>query len=397
MIPENSWQVIHLSTGHEGGAGLAARRLNSALNGQGVNSIFGALENSKYITGDHEFSISRKFWQRLLSGLLIRLQRLISQKVLFSLISLNVYKFHKIKNLGNPENTILHFHNWYNLVSQREILHLNKKGYPVVLTLHDERFFTGGCHYAFECQKFKTGCQTCPELPPIINQFTSRNISSALNLLGKSNSQLVFIAPSKWLKDEALSSLLLKNKRVVFISNTLGILTKPEESVKKSSSKTRTVLKIGIASMEKSTYIKGGDISSEIEARIAARNLPIKMIYLSQIKDQEDFKNEFWGKIDYLLVASRAENSPNVIHEAKHFGVPVIASDIGGISELLCKDYDIAIAANDINSDKILEILTELRSSKPPVSNIAMQESFSKYVGASIESHKELYLSILKK
>jgi glycosyltransferase involved in cell wall biosynthesis len=207
----------------------------------------------------------------------------------------------------------------------------------------------------------------------------------------------VFIAPSKWLKDEALSSLLLKNKRVVFISNTLGILTMPEESVKKSSSETRAVLKIGIASMDKSAYIKGGDISSEIEARIAARNLPIKMIYLSQIKDQEDSKNEFWGKIDYLLVASRAENSPNVIHEAKHFGVPVIASDIGGISELLCKDYDIAIAANDVNSDKILEILTELRNSKQPVSNIAMQESFSKYVGASIESHKELYLSILKK
>ena len=282
-------------------------------------------------------------------------------------------------------------------MSQREILHLNKKGYPVVLTLHDERFFTGGCHYAFECQKFKTGCKACPELPPVINQFTGRNVGLALNLLVEANSQLVFIAPSKWLKDEALSSLLLKNKRVVFIPNTLGILKKPENSVKKLSSETPTVLKIGIASMDRSTYIKGGDISSEIEARISASNLTIEIIYLSQIKDQENSKNEFWDKIDYLLVASRAENSPNVIHEAKHFGIPVIASDIGGISELLYKDYDIAIDESDINPDKILEIITELSSRKQFVSNIAMQESFSKYVGASIESHKELYLSILEK
>jgi glycosyltransferase involved in cell wall biosynthesis len=282
-------------------------------------------------------------------------------------------------------------------VSQRGIINLNKKGYPVVLTLHDERFFTGGCHYAFECQKFKTGCHTCPELPPVINQFTARNISLALNLLGNATSHLVFIAPSKWLKDEALHSLLLKNKRVVFIPNTLGILTSHENIVKKLSREAPAVLKIGIASMNKSTYVKGGDISSEIETRIAAKNLPIEIIYLSQLKNQDDSKNEFWDKIDYLLVASRAENSPNVIHEAKHFGIPVIASDIGGISELLSKDYDIAIAPNDINPDKILEILSELRDRKRTVSSISMQESFSNYVGTSIESHKELYLSMLKK
>ena len=87
----NSWKVIHLSTGHEGGAGLAARRLNSALNAQGIQSKFGALENPKYVLGPNEFTISRKFRQRLVSGLLTRMQRLLSNKVLFSLISLNVF------------------------------------------------------------------------------------------------------------------------------------------------------------------------------------------------------------------------------------------------------------------------------------------------------------------
>jgi glycosyltransferase involved in cell wall biosynthesis len=392
-----AWKVVHLSTGHEGGAGLAARRLNSALNNQGVNSTFGALENPKYILGKNEFSISRKFWQRLLSGLLIRLQRLVSNKVLFSLISLNVYKFQEIRKLGDPENTILHFHNWYNLVSQKEILSLNKKGYSVVITLHDERFFTGGCHYAFDCQKFKTDCHTCPELPPVINLLPSRNLSSALNLLEKSNSQLVFIAPSQWLMNEALSSILLKNKKVVFIPNTLGDLAVYENSIEVSAGNAQSVLKIGIASMDKSSYIKGGDITSEIEAEISARKLQIKLIYLSQITNQENPKGEFWDQIDYLLVASRAENSPNVIHEAKQFGVPVIASDIGGISELLYGDFDIAIPEQDINSVKILKIITGLKSRKQSEATNSMQKYFSKYVNTSIDSHKDLYQSILKK
>lgn len=390
---EKYWKVIHLSTGHEGGAGLAARRLNSALNQHGVNSSFGALHNPSYILGDSEFAISRNLFQRLLSGLIVRTQRLLTRKVLFSLKSLNVFKFNEIRKMGSPRNTILHFHNWYNLVDQKEIIKLSKKGYSVVVTLHDERFFTGGCHYAFECNRFKTGCHSCPELITGINHLPSKNISNVAKWLPKSN--LTFIAPSQWLKEEAVSSRLLKDQSVVFIPNTLGIpidnIAFPRNNVAKSQS----ALKIGIASMDKSSYIKGGDITSDIEAEIASSGLQIEMLYLSQIED-EDSKKEFWDKIDYLLVASRAENSPNVIHEAKNFGIPVIASDIGGISELLYKDFDIAIPKNEINARKVIEILVGIISTNEKRNTIGMRESFSHYVGNSVELHKNLYLSILK-
>ena len=392
-MSEKYWKVIHLSTGHEGGAGLAARRLNSALNKYGVNSSFGALQSSKYILGENEFSISRNPFQRLLSGLIVRTQRLLSRKVLFSLKSLNVFRFNEIRKLGSPSSTILHFHNWYNLVNQKEIIKLSKKGYSVVVTLHDERFFTGGCHYAFECNRFKTDCRSCPELIPGINGLPGKNVVNTAKWIPNSN--LTFIAPSQWLKNEALSSRLLKDQNVVFIPNTLGIpiddMTYPRDNVAESQS----VLKIGIASMDKSSYIKGGDITSDIEAEIASNGLPIEILYLSQIED-EDSKKEFWDKIDYLLVASRAENSPNVIHEAKNFGIPVIASDIGGISELLYKDFDIAIPKNEINVRKIIEILVGLISTTEARNIVGMRESFSQYVGNSVELHKNLYLSILK-
>jgi glycosyltransferase involved in cell wall biosynthesis len=206
---------------------------------------------------------------------------------------------------------------------------------------------------------------------------------------------LTFIAPSQWLKEEALSSRLLKNQKVVFIPNTLGIPIESVSSPRDKSEGSHSVTKIGIASMDTSSYIKGGDITSEIEAEIASNRLQIEMIYLSQIEVQ-DAKKEFWDKIDYLLVASRAENSPNVIHEAKNFGIPVIASDIGGISELLYKDFDIAIPKNEINARKVIEILVELISTNEARNTIGMRESFSQYVGNSVELHKNLYLSILK-
>jgi glycosyltransferase involved in cell wall biosynthesis len=394
-LNENSWKVIHLSTGHEGGAGLAARRLNASLNQQGVNSFFGALQNSNYVLGGNEFAISRNPFQRLLSGLIVRLQRLLTKKVLFSLKSLNVYNVNQIQKLGNPRNTILHFHNWYNLVNQKEIINLSKKGYPVVVTLHDQRFFTGGCHYAFECERFKTDCHSCPELVSVIDRYPSQNISKLIKLLPISNSNLVFIAPSQWLREVALSSRLLKDQKVVFIPNTLGIPIEPIEYPRIKLGRPRSVLKIGIASMDSSSYIKGGDLTNEIEAEIASKNLPIEIIYLSQIEDQ-DSELEFWGEIDYLLVASRAENSPNVIHEAKNFGIPVIASDVGGISELLHKDFDIAIPKNEISSHKILEILVDLERSNRAINTAGMQESFLHYVGGSIESHMKLYLSLIK-
>lgn len=40
ITADNNFEVIHLSTSHKGGAGIAARRLNADLNSIGVKSSF---------------------------------------------------------------------------------------------------------------------------------------------------------------------------------------------------------------------------------------------------------------------------------------------------------------------------------------------------------------------
>lgn len=222
-MPKTSWQVLHLSTGHEGGAGLAARRLNKALNQSGVTSKFMALAHHEFIPAEDEFEIHRTLLQRVISGLTLRLQNRLSKKVLFSLFSFNVLPTKLITSDNSPVNTILHFHNWFNLVSQSEISKWSQRGYKVIVTMHDQRFMTGGCHYAFNCSKLYTNCSPCPELVPIINKIPSLNLKRFDKQMQQSSTPLTFIAPSRWLLEEGLRSLALRNQEVVFIPNTLGI------------------------------------------------------------------------------------------------------------------------------------------------------------------------------
>ena len=69
-----AFKVIHLSTTHTGGAGLAARRLNQSLNILGVESVFLALSRLDFQVKLNEVSIKRNFTTKFLSGIMARLQ-----------------------------------------------------------------------------------------------------------------------------------------------------------------------------------------------------------------------------------------------------------------------------------------------------------------------------------
>lgn len=58
--------------------------------------------------------------------------------------------------------------------------------------------------------------------------------------------------------------------------------------------------------------------------------------YLGFIKD----KKMFFDKIDVLILPSRREGLPRVILESFSFGIPVIASNVGGIVEIVKENYN---------------------------------------------------------
>jgi glycosyltransferase involved in cell wall biosynthesis len=390
----NKLRVIHFSTGHLGGAGLAARRLNQGLLDRGVDSTFCAIENKTFPRTEHEFPLKRSIINLTLSKFVTYLNLRVGKRVFFSIFNRNVLTEDFLIQYKS-QSTILHFHNFYNLTDQETISSLVQKGYNVVVTLHDQRLLTGGCHYAFECRGFESSCSNCPQVASPLKFMVSRNMRSTREL-AKEMENLYLIAPSKWMRDQAIKSRLLPSSRVRFIPNTLGTnFTAKSRNMKKAGDS--KVFKLGIASMDVDSYIKGGDIVKQLVTEVTESQIPFEFV---KMKDFEgDIGTEkFWESIDCLLVLSRADNSPNVIHEAKHFGIPVVGSMLGGITELLDPDFDYLVDGSEVSAVEIQEYLNALYSSPEFKEKLAaMKETFNSYVENSIDSHLEYYGFILQK
>ena len=260
--------------------------------------------------------------------------------------------------------------------------------------MHDQRMMTGGCHYAFTCKGLYSNCESCPELSNVIKNIPKRNVERFSKELARVQGNITFISPSRWLDSEAKNSYLLRNQQTVFIPNTLG--NTPSPNYNSSSITDTTSLNIGIASMDPSSYIKGGDITSSLENLIRNREISVIFHKMRDFPQNAQGIKSFWSTIDYLLVISRADNSPNVIHEAKQYGIPVIASKIGGITELLDSRFDIGIELSECNESNLLELLISLIGKElDPSARANMQSKYYEYVNNSTVQHIDLYKKLL--
>ena len=389
-----TFNVVHLSTGHAGGAGLAARRLNAALNEVGVPSTFYALESKDFTMAANEFAISRNPFARILSGVVVRAQAKLSSKILFSLISTRAISEKKILALAKTRNTVFHLHNWYNLIPESQIFALAKNGFPVVVTLHDQRLLTGGCHYTFDCTKFTNGCSKCPTIRRGLKWVPAYVVNKRKNFLAgiPERPWLTYVSPSNWILSEAAKSNSSDKVPNVFIPNVLGPSFKNlnQDGVGNLSEK----LQIGIASMDPNSYVKGGDIVLELSSMAQEINCRFELLYLRDFSSSPEKIEAFWNQVDYLLVSSRADNSPNVIHEAHHHRVPVIASQVGGIPELLTIGFDHTIPLEKMTAYNLSQYLHTLSSSDFRISSETQLESgVSSYSKGAIQAQIDLYSS----
>jgi len=391
-----NFHIIHLSTGHDGGAGLAARRLNAALVSAGASSQFMALKNKGYFPQINENSLGRNLLVKILSATIAKFQSNLSNKFFFSVYSLNVLSIRKLKIIADPKNSILHIHNWFNLVNQKQITKFLKLGYLVVITLHDERFYTGGCHHAFDCNGFKKDCFACPQISTPLKSIPSKILkNSRKNLKFSARKDLYFIAPSSWIYNRARESNLINHSEIYFIPNSLGEFGVIETKRVSRKVDLNDPKIIGIANKDPNSYIKGGDVIRSLEQLIKKQGLNYKIIFLSEQTNTQHSKTNFWGSIDLLLVPSRADNSPNVIHEAKKLGIPVIATMVGGVTEILDPEFDELIPIEDLTAESILQRLQLRKNNKQEFSVEKMQKKFNSYLNDPVSRHIAVYNKLI--
>jgi len=234
-------------------------------------------------------------------------------------------------------------------------------------------------------------------LPSPINRLTKWNVIRAERLLQKFSNKIIIIAPSNWIRFFANDSFILRNIQIMPI---LNIHTEPKnlELLLNDRRKVRAEKKItlGVASMQKQSTIKGGKILKELEQVIKSENIAAEILYLADFQTVNHSPHLFWSSIDYLLVTSIIDNSPNVIHEAKMLGIPVIATSVGGITELINVEYDYLIKMNDQMLEQLTDILKNINDNPKYVDAYQIIENYKKYSEKSLISLLDLYNFLLE-
>jgi glycosyltransferase involved in cell wall biosynthesis len=391
-------RVLHIATSFSGGAGIAARRICESQNLNGIESIIlgrhivqDTNHNSREI--NHITSSAKKFASSLVTGLQQKIFQLDSR--LLTPIS--------ISSLSGEDRIfagfdLVHVHAFYNMLSIRRITEISQR-IPVVLTMHDQRFFTGGCHYSFECLGYATSCQECPQARFPFKHIPELSLQNSLSLL-KNKLNITFLAPSQWLAKCANQSSLLQGNHIDVISNPV-----PNTYKKLPAYELRgTTFKVGFFSQNLNNPYKGIE-TLILAAQIIMKILPIEIKFFGQGKIRQSLAGinysqsyfsddnsavQAYNSCDVVVVPSTQDNLPSVISEALMCGTPVIGTKVGGIYEIL-ERFNLPIIEPG-NPHLLAKALLDIASKVP---NYDLSNNATKIF--SYESSSEKHLQIYKR
>lgn len=94
------------------------------------------------------------------------------------------------------------------------------------------------------------------------------------------------------------------------------------------------------------THIGGGPLFEKITAAAAALPASIETEFLGQIDNHEIHERLKTGDYDIFLNTSRSEGIPVAAMEAMSYGIPCIATDVGGTRELVDEDGGWLVSAD---------------------------------------------------
>ncbi|MEM9163611.1 MAG: glycosyltransferase family 4 protein [Cyanobacteria bacterium P01_F01_bin.4] len=381
-------KVLHLSTSdYNGGAARGAYWMHKALQQAGVDSYMLVAEKSTddpSVIGSQGITGS----QKILNGVRQTveywpLRRYKQKKAGFFSPAIFPSKLVDQVRAINPDIINLH---WVSmgLLRPEYLQQFNK---PIVWTLRDMWSFTGGCHYAGECDRYQQQCGCCPLLGSRRDKDLSRQLWQRKH---KSWQTLpLTLAPiSQWLADCARQSALFKTKHIEVIHNAVD--TAQYYPIDKKVA--RDILNLP----QDKKLILFGAISPTADARKGFTYLASALRTLSQQSDGQDrleavifgtdqpaqslnlgLKTTFLGRLhdntmltlaysaaDVMVVPSVQEAFGKTSIEAMACGTPVVSFDSTGLKDSVIH-HETGYRAQCFSSDDlakgILWVLEDLK------------------------------------
>lgn len=272
-----------------------------------------------------------------------------------------------------------YFVNVYNLIQW-----LNNNNFPLVLTLHAEFMFTANCSHSFDCERWKTGCGSCPNLKQATNSYLFDRTRRSWNLMNDSfnnydNAYIVSV--SDWLRHRSEQSPILGNFRNITILNGIDTSTffyhQPSTSMAyierlfPEIKCRKTVLHVTAAFNDSVNHIKGGYYLIKLAERLPdlqflvvgnyslKSKLPDNVVLLGNIENR-DVLAMLYSISDVTLLTSKRETFSMICAESLCCGTPVIGFKAGGPESISLPEYSRFCEHGDI--DGLVDILDKLPS-----------------------------------
>ena len=312
-----------------------------------------------------------------------------------------------VQKIEEYDPDIIHLHNIHGYYLDIRVLfdYLKKCGKPIVWTLHDCWAFTGHCaHFtAVGCEKWKTGCNSCPskkEYPQsLVLDNSEKNYNEKKELFtGLQNVTLV--TPSKWLSDLVKESFL-KEYTVKVINNGVNTdIFKPTESdFRKRYGIENKKIFLGVASVWQENKGLGDFIKLSKEL---AEDCKIVLVGLTEtqmsmlpkeiigLKRTENAKQlaEIYTAADVFLNPTYEDTYPTTNLEAISCGTPAVTYNTGGSPESLQDGRGITVKVGDTKAlYEAAQTLVGVKTDNP--SEFDARKKYSEY--------EELYKNLLVK
>ena len=353
-------RVLIINTSERvGGAAIAANRLMEALKKQGVKAKMLVRDKQTdrltvVAVGQRWLQPIRFVWERIC----IFLANGFSRKNLF---------LTDIANTGNditrhPEFVhadVVHLH-WTSqgFLSLSDIDRIMHSGKPVVITMHDQWYFTGVCHYSADCERYTEECHHCPLMAGhLLGDVARRVFRRKLRIYA--DAPLTFVGCSQWMADLARRSPLTRGHRVVSIPNAIDTdLFRPTDQAEARQALAlpadKQLLLFGcqrITDPRKgfTLLVEALRLAVQEQPNLADRIclvvvggktedisslMPVEVIPISYVSDPLQMV-QLYNAVDAYVTPSLQDNLPNTIMEALACGTPCVGFRVGGIPEMI--------------------------------------------------------------
>jgi len=410
-------RVLLINTSEKvGGASIACNRLMAALNNNGIKAkmlVRNKQTDSPTVTQlRSRWSLPLKFvWERLVIYLNNGLNygRVFQADIANAGTDITAYPEFK-------EADIVHLH-WVNqgflsLSNLNKILHSGKK---IVITLHDQWYFTGICHYSAPCSKYETQCTHC-EL------IGDKGVDLARRVFDKkkkiySDAPITFVGCSRWMADMARKSVLTSGHQVTNIPNAIDTDTfcptdRPTIANGPKWDENTKVILFGAQRITDERkgfkyFVDACNIIKECKPELAKRLAVVVMggdgaravemlpfeswvpAYVSDVKKMVDIYN----MADMYVTPSLQDNLPNTIVEAMACGKPCVGFNVGGIPEMIDHEQN-GYVADYKNAESLAQgIMWTLDDTRyPTLCKNARQKAIDTYGEEAVaRKYKEVY------